>query len=682
MPHLRTGKRNQKGHNLMKWFTAKEASSSMTEALSIYKEAAGGAIGEALLQKANMPNFARWYKQGRTYTGKKLSKLLETEIPGTENIRIMPKEKAQQLSHSLGHSPEALGIFALPGGGVATPLYLKANKKLQDVVAPPKGRRGQLLEKAARAPRDYRREYDQYHAKPEHVQERLKRNQARRKLGLTKGDPREVDHKIPIKKGGSNARSNLRAVSLQENRKKFTKTAGLINVLDKKLLEAAQKDTRLGRFLAGAIPSVVSSTDKANQALLRGSAAGAAAALSKGGTSALTSGVGATNDTAKKLINAHKKVKNVTGKVKKKAGQVTSGVEDLQEHASVDSPYLDYLSRAAGYVGDIAGDVIDKVAGNPRIPRKPGQPANSDKHSDLFTDENPKGTIHGLGFKTPAHAQKSVAKIKGSGKTHAHKTQAAIAMEQRARSMGKSQAAGVYRKFIEEQKIKTQKKKSSHEKTAKKLTTKGRNRIAEGNFALPGRRYPIHDASHARNALSRVSQHGTPSEKQRVRRKVAQKYPGIDMAKEAFDPRITLYLLKKKKKATSPFMRRLYSSLADDSATLTDATVDAFNPTPKTRLGKIFKGVKSSAESVGQGTNPAMAATQAKLRFVADSGIGEGIQQAGASVAKGGKLMAENSTSLPKKVLGRALQGSGKATQAAGFWTANAPDALPGVLPI
>ena len=31
----------------------------------------------------------------------------------------------------------------------------------------------------------------------------------------------------------------------------------------------------------------------------------------------------------------------------------------------------------------------------PRIPRKKGQPAGSDKHSDLYTDENPVGTIHG-----------------------------------------------------------------------------------------------------------------------------------------------------------------------------------------------------------------------------------------------------------------------------------------------
>ena len=47
----------------------------------------------------------------------------------------------------------------------------------------------------------------------------------------------------------------------------------------------------------------------------------------------------------------------------------------------------------------------------PRIPRKPGQPAGSDKHSDLYTDENPKGTIHGLKFATVEDAEKSVKKI-------------------------------------------------------------------------------------------------------------------------------------------------------------------------------------------------------------------------------------------------------------------------------
>lgn len=92
---------------------------------------------------------------------------------------------------------------------------------------------------------------------------------------------------------------------------------------------------------------------------------------------------------------------------------------------------------------------------NERIPKKPGQPAKSDKHSDLYTDEDPKGTIHGLKFATTQDAKESVSKIKNSGRSHAHKIQAAIAMEQRARVMGKTEAAGVYRGFINSMKKKT-----------------------------------------------------------------------------------------------------------------------------------------------------------------------------------------------------------------------------------
>ena len=90
-----------------------------------------------------------------------------------------------------------------------------------------------------------------------------------------------------------------------------------------------------------------------------------------------------------------------------------------------------------------------------RIPRKKGQPAGSDKHSDLYTDENPKGTIHGLKFATVDDAKASVSKIKNSGKKHAHQVQAAIAMEQRAKVMGKAGPAAVYRAFINKMKKKT-----------------------------------------------------------------------------------------------------------------------------------------------------------------------------------------------------------------------------------
>ena len=46
-----------------------------------------------------------------------------------------------------------------------------------------------------------------------------------------------------------------------------------------------------------------------------------------------------------------------------------------------------------------------------RIARKKGQHRGSSSHSDLYTDENPKGTIHGLKFATVQDAKDSVKKI-------------------------------------------------------------------------------------------------------------------------------------------------------------------------------------------------------------------------------------------------------------------------------
>ena len=108
-------------------------------------------------------------------------------------------------------------------------------------------------------------------------------------------------------------------------------------------------------------------------------------------------------------------------------------------------------------VENLFGSLLD-IKEAPRIPRKKGQPAGSDKHSDLYTDENPKGTIHGLKFATVKDAKASVNKIENSGKTHAHKIQAAVAMEQRAREMGKTAQADVYRAYIEKMKKITKKR--------------------------------------------------------------------------------------------------------------------------------------------------------------------------------------------------------------------------------
>jgi len=121
----------------------------------------------------------------------------------------------------------------------------------------------------------------------------------------------------------------------------------------------------------------------------------------------------------------------------------------------------------------------------PRIPRKKGQPAGSDKHSDLYTDENPKGTIKGLGFKDVETARSSVSKIKNSGKTHAHKIQAAVAMEQRAKEMGKSSEAAIYRKYINQMKEKTKEmqKESLIDTLEKEMNINEYNEIGTDEYA-------------------------------------------------------------------------------------------------------------------------------------------------------------------------------------------------------
>jgi hypothetical protein len=72
-------------------------------------------------------------------------------------------------------------------------------------------------------PRNYKKEYKDYHGTKKQKENRNKRNKARRKMGLKKGDPREVDHRKPLSKGGTNGKSNLRVTSKSANRRKSNK---------------------------------------------------------------------------------------------------------------------------------------------------------------------------------------------------------------------------------------------------------------------------------------------------------------------------------------------------------------------------------------------------------------------------------------------------------------------------
>lgn len=70
--------------------------------------------------------------------------------------------------------------------------------------------------------RDYKTENEKYNSKPEQIKRRSERTMARRAsnaAGTTsKGDGKDIDHKVPLSRGGSNAKSNQRVVSASSNR--------------------------------------------------------------------------------------------------------------------------------------------------------------------------------------------------------------------------------------------------------------------------------------------------------------------------------------------------------------------------------------------------------------------------------------------------------------------------------
>ncbi|HXW78996.1 MAG TPA: hypothetical protein VEJ84_05830 [Acidimicrobiales bacterium] len=66
------------------------------------------------------------------------------------------------------------------------------------------------------------------------------------------------------------------------------------------------------------------------------------------------------------------------------------------------------------------------------------------------------------------------------------------------------------------------------------LSSEQRARLPRSDFAIPEKApgsgsYPIPDEAHARDALGRVEQYGTPEEKRRVVAAVKRKYPDMEV---------------------------------------------------------------------------------------------------------------------------------------------------------
>ena len=63
----------------------------------------------------------------------------------------------------------------------------------------------------------------------------------------------------------------------------------------------------------------------------------------------------------------------------------------------------------------------------------------------LYTDENPRDTVS-IKFATPTDARATVAKVKRINKPFARKIQILTVGEQRAKVMGKTEVAGIFKK--------------------------------------------------------------------------------------------------------------------------------------------------------------------------------------------------------------------------------------------
>lgn len=81
-------------------------------------------------------------------------------------------------------------------------------------------------------PRNYKKEYQEYQGQASQIKKRAERNAARaivrKKVGAAAIAGKDIDHKSPIVKGGTNAPGNLRIRSKSANRSfPRTKNAGM-----------------------------------------------------------------------------------------------------------------------------------------------------------------------------------------------------------------------------------------------------------------------------------------------------------------------------------------------------------------------------------------------------------------------------------------------------------------------
>ena len=135
----------------------------------------------------------------------------------------------------------------------------------------------------------------------------------------------------------------------------------------------------------------------------------------------------------------------------------------------------------------------------------------------------------------------------------------------------------------------------------RKLTTEARNALPDSAFVFPDtREYPFHDKKHARNALARVEQRGTPDEKAKVRAAVASRYPGIEVSKKSLMKAAVAAVSKSATAMTSPQTLPTLSPKCDDPAD--EAVSAALN------AAQAAQALDTDSEKAGAAMNPTQSA--------------------------------------------------------------------------
>ena len=169
-----------------------------------------------------------------TYVVDGIYKSNNKEQEGLKNhIRILKYKDANAPGKEIDVEKCLASDLPSWGSGLADAETLEKQERIVDELLENVLFRLMLEQKKVKCPlkngkRDYKCEYQKYGgASKKGKKDRAARNQARkvaeREGRVKKGDGKEIDHKRPLSKGGSNAKSNQRVVSRTTNRKKGNK---------------------------------------------------------------------------------------------------------------------------------------------------------------------------------------------------------------------------------------------------------------------------------------------------------------------------------------------------------------------------------------------------------------------------------------------------------------------------